>query len=402
MSANERTNLPESRRPRSPLARRAYVLIFVLGLATVVSSLGIAYIHANNTAMPAAMNRYYASRAQYLAESGFDLAKHYLLYPPSSVPFDGFWAGGNLISIDGGNDFTNVMVTKDPKHPLGYRVFSVGAANDSAGELRSKKGVQADVILPESNMWKFNYALLSSSAALSIPAAVTVRGNLHGNGSVTGMGNCTGDVSASLSATWPGGGPPTSVKSLQPTVTLPASTNSPYFTYTIRGKTYTAYEYTSNRMSASDALALNQIDMSATNPGRIIRTPNGNFRLQNGAQVDGTILVSGGNLEVELGIVVTARPNFPAVICTGNIEARGSGDGVSVTGAVICGGNITDKNNGNVVISVRGATVVGGSVIVNGKNSMAEFIWDADRSRFYNFETAGTREPATVLNWTEY
>lgn len=402
MSANERTSLIESSRPRSPLSRRAYVLIFVLGLATIACSLGIAFIHANNTAMPAAMNRYYASRAQYLAESGFDLAKHYLLYPPTSVPFDGFWTGGNLISIDGGNDFTNVMVTKDAKHPLGYRVFAVGAANDSAGELRSKKGVQADVILPSPNMWNINYALVGRAATLSIPTAVTVTGNLHGNGAVTGLGNCTGEVSASLTALWTGGGPPTSVKSLQPTVTLPQSANSPYLTYKIRGRTYTAYQYTANRMSATDAVALNQIDMSATNPGRVIQTPSGNFRIQNGAQVNGTILVTGGNLEFELGIVVTAQPNFPAVICTGNIEARGNGDGISATGAVICGGNITDKGNSGVLIRMQGATVVGGSLNISGKNSLAQFIWDADCSRFYNFEAASKREPITVLNWTEY
>jgi len=62
--------------------RRGYILIVVLGLTLLVTSLGIAFLEANSTAMPEAFNRLHAARAQYLAESGIHIASHYLIVPP--------------------------------------------------------------------------------------------------------------------------------------------------------------------------------------------------------------------------------------------------------------------------------------------------------------------------------
>ena len=62
--------------------RGAYILIVVLGLTAVVTTLGWAFLDAQSTVVPEAVNWVGAIRSQYLAESGIALA-------PTVAPFGG-------------------------------------------------------------------------------------------------------------------------------------------------------------------------------------------------------------------------------------------------------------------------------------------------------------------------
>ncbi|MBK8270843.1 MAG: hypothetical protein IPK83_22055 [Planctomycetes bacterium] len=398
LEATSKSNLVSVRRL---FLKRGYVLIMVLGLATLVSTLGIAFIEANSTAMPSANNRKHAARAQYLAESGVELAKHYLLYPPTTVAFDDFWRGGNNIAVDASSDFTSVSVTQHATLKDRFSIQSRGVALGYDGSVKGKKAVYAEVLLPPGNIWDFRRALLGKSATLSIPAGVAITGSVHGNGALTGSGTCTGEVSACLTALWLGGGPPTAVKSLAPAVAMPSASIAFYTTYSFRGKAYTAYLYDRSSMNASDAAAVNAIDMTATNPGRVILAKSGNFRLQNDAQLNGTLLVSGGRLELENNIQIVAQEGFPAVVCTAEMRTQANDNIVNITGPVICGDVITDNGKDRIDLTVRGVAITTNSPTITGTNSTMKFIWDARRSWLYNFESAPTRQPITVLSWRE-
>lgn len=380
--------------------RRAYVLILVLGLATVVSSLGIAYIEANSTAMPAASNRKFAARAQYLAESGVELAKHYLLYPPTTVAIDDYWRGGNNIAVDATSDFTSVAVAQHATIKDRFVISAAGVAKDVDGSVKGKKAVRAEVLLPPGNIWDLRHALVGKSATTSIPALVQINGNVHGNGALTGSGTCTGAVSACLTALWLGGGPPTSVTSLAPAVALPAASTTYYNTYTLRGTSYSAYLFDANQMTSADTTALNAIDMTTTNPGRVIRTRTGDFRMRAGTVLNGTLLVV-GKLEIDGAVQIVAHTGFPSIVCTGNIEATQANDTLTVTGPILCGGGILEQGKTRVNFTSNGAAVISDSLQITGTQSLFRFNWSTDRSWLYNFESAPTRQPITVLSWRE-
>ncbi|MFQ5429367.1 MAG: hypothetical protein ACE5E1_03565, partial [Phycisphaerae bacterium] len=286
-----------------PRRRRGYVLLLVLGIAAIVTSLGIAFLEANSTVMPEAANQFYGIRAQYLAESGVDIGTHFLMYPPTTVAPDSFWPGAAGIAIDATSDFTDISVIQDALDPERFVVTAVGVAHDPAGAVRGKRTITADVIRPVNNKWQIPYGLLGGT--MIVPATVTVQGDIHANGMLTGLGSCQGNVSAVGVATWTGSGPPASVTSGATPFTPPAPNPLVYGSYTINGTTYTAYAYAQAMMTSLDADALNAIDMSATNPGRIIIAPPGDFSLDSNAALNGTLVVN-GNLSLCGGATVTA------------------------------------------------------------------------------------------------
>ncbi len=390
---------PNLRARRSGSRRRAYILIAVLGISTVAASVGIAYLEANSTSIPEAENRYYAMRAQYVAGSGVELAKRYLLNPPDSVPMGDYWRGASNIAIDATSDSTSISVNAHATQKNRFRIVSQGRSL-SGSSTRGKKSVRAEVIVPPTEVWNLPFGLLAKST-ITIPSRARVVGNLHGNGAVTGLGYCNGAVSACGTALWLlGSGPPTSVRSLAPAQSAPAITLSKYKSYSLRGKTYTAYVWDSNSMDASQAAALNAISMTSTNPGRIIAVRDGNFRFNSDANFNGTILVS-GNLEFEPRVSVTAVVGFPGVVVTGDVVAQSNGSQLTVNGAAIVGGKLSDNNRSGARIGIRGSTVLTGSIEIQDSTSQVVLDWDPGRCWFYNFEQAATREPITVVRWTE-
>src|ERR1043166_4256202 len=99
--------------PSRPGARRAYILILVLGLTAVVTALGMSFINANGTAAIQGDNRYRSARAQYVSESGISVAAHYLMNPPTGVTFGDYWRGAASVAVDASSDFVNVQVAQD-------------------------------------------------------------------------------------------------------------------------------------------------------------------------------------------------------------------------------------------------------------------------------------------------
>src|SRR5437868_4593548 len=93
-------------------SRRAYILAVVLGLAAVMSAVGIAYLQANSTVMPESVNRYGALRAMYMAESGVAIANRYLMFPPTTVGLGSYWTGSTGLAVDTSNDRTDVTISQ--------------------------------------------------------------------------------------------------------------------------------------------------------------------------------------------------------------------------------------------------------------------------------------------------
>lgn len=378
--------------------RRGYILIVVLGLTAVVTTLGWAFLDAHSTVMPEAVNRMGATRAMYLAESGVDLATHYLMYPPTTVSAGDYWHGATGIAIDATSDYTDVSIAQDAVDPNLFKISAVGVAHDPDGTVRGKHSISAQAIVPPDNKWHIPYALLGTSS-LGFPVTGQAFGDIHAEGDLVGRGWCQGNVSATDSIWWLGTGPPASITEFADSFTAPSADPTLYAVYNANGTNHSAYNYSRNDMAKADADALNLVDMSATNPGRIIMVPSGVFLLKKDATLYGTLVVDGSLLIDNSGIQLLAVKGYPALVVAGDITFARNDSSVTIVGSVLCGGQIDDDKN-SALIQVRGACIVGGDFRSQQKDDTFRFIWDPMRSVFWNFEIT-ERQPITLLSWED-
>lgn len=391
--------------------RKGYILLAVLGIAVIVTALGLSFVESHSTAMPESVNRYGAMRALYLAESGVAIGSHFLMYPPTGVSPDQYYTGANNVAIDATSDYTDISVLRSDgwspaKTDLNlYRITATGVAKDPDGSIRGKRKVTAEVIVPAAGKWQIPHAAFFKQS-LTIPSPVKLYGNVHCNGLLTGaLGSwCNGKVSATGTALWLGSGPPTSVQSLAAGYTGPAGTLSKYQNYTIKGVSYSAYTgYTSNSyIASSNATALNAVDMSATNPGRFISCRSGDYSLYENTDLTGTLLVN-GKLDIKNAgsHIIRAVGGYPALVVTGDLKFSDDNAALTVIGSIIVGGKVDMNNKDNASIVVTGS-LIGGEIIDRTKsNQVVQFTWDTNRSTFWDVENTFTPQPLTVLNWKE-
>lgn len=390
--------------------RKGYILLAVLGIAVIVTALGLSFVESHSTAMPESVNRYGAMRALYLAESGVAIGTHFLMYPPTTVGYGQYYTGANNVAVDATSDYTNISVLRSDawtpaKTDLNlFRITATGVALDPDGSVRGKRKVTAEVVVPDGAKWRIPYAIIDPNTC-TIPAYVKIYGNVHANGSLTGaLGSfCNGQVTSSGLATWLGSGPPTSVLSAQPAYTPPAGTVSKYLNYTIKGKDYSAYTaFVSSQITSADAVALNAIDMSATNPGRIICCKSGTFKIRGNADLTGTLIVQ-GRLEIDDSgpHIIRAVDGFPALIVTGDIKFLNDDASLTILGSVICGGQFDCNNVRRLVCNITGSFVKSGPFSSVRSDNDIRFTWDTNRSTFWNLESTPTPQPINVLNWKE-
>ncbi|MFQ5411304.1 MAG: hypothetical protein ACE5EC_03375 [Phycisphaerae bacterium] len=382
---------------RGGRSRRAYILIVVLGLTLLVTSLGIAFLEANSTAMPEAFNRLHAARAQYLAESGIFIGAHYLMYPPTTVPAGQSWTGVMGLAIDTTLDYTDVSISPDINDNTLFTLTALGIAHDFDGNPKGQHQIVAQAILPDDPQILIPYGLLTSS--VDIPSTVEVLGDIHANSDLVGRGWCNGNVTATGLAVWSGTGPPISVISKAAPFPTPTIDPTGYETYRLKGVTYSAHLLSSTTLSGPDAAALNLTDMSATNPGRVILAP-GDLVFKANVQLTGTLVVV-GKLTLERGFALTAMPGFPALVVGGDIDFKHDNVAGTVVGSILCAGRIKDSNMKGILFDVTGACVTVGGFDLRRSNGSYRFTWDTSRATFWNFDKNAVREPITLLSWKE-
>lgn len=387
------------------MTRRGYILVFVLGVTTVVTALGLSYISANGTVMTQATNRYAATRAQYVAESGIGLAEHYLRYPPTTVPANAFFSGVTGLAIDETNDTVDIAVTaaSSPDH---YNITSSSTVRDALGTTQlAKKSITARVIIPPLPKWKIAQAVLAN-AAVNVPSGITIAGNLHSNVLVNGPllgGTCNGVVSAVGTAVWLAGGPPSAVQSLRPAVTCPPTTATLYQTYNILGQSYVAYSgFTQSSLTSGAATSLTTTLNAATNnPGRIVILPTGDVTLSANVNFTGCLVIQGNLTITGVTNTLTAVADYPALVVTGDIRSGAAPATLTVTGPVVCGGKITDNGRINSNLQFNGAVIAHGGIERTGSGSTLQFTWSSAGSTFWDFARSAQADPFTRLTWQE-
>jgi hypothetical protein len=346
------------------------------------------------------VNRYGAARAQYLAESGIEIGVHFLMYPPTSVPPGSYWHGASGIAIDATSDYTNVGVLQDVTDSHLFTLTAVGVSHHPDGSVRGKHKILVELARPPNGKWYLPYALIGS-VLLNVPSTVEVYGDLHVNGSLLAQCWCRSDVTATEGITWAGTGPPASITPFSGAVTVPPVDATLYAAYAIRGNNYTAYTgWPKPEILAVEAVNLNALDWSVTNPGRIILPPVGSFTLHQNVQINGTLVVQGDLIVDGLGVLIVAETGYPALVVTGDIVLLNDGTAMRVEGAVLCGGRVSDVGYA-IGIEAHGPFMAGGGFDTAGGDDLIRLFDDPVRRAFWNLAISGEVRPVTLLSWTE-
>lgn len=402
-------------RAKRPGRRRGYILVAVLALAALATSLGVSFLEAHSTAMPEAMNYRAQVRAQYIADSGAAMAAHFLTYPPTTVPVGQFWTGQASVSLDGSPDLLDVAVTQSKTDPNRYEVLSVGRAKDPDGSVRAKRLITAEVVAPVTEKWTFSQALIDRDV-LNVISRVFVTGSVHANGnidihagsSISGGVSATGTIRKELMLNiftnmCLAAGFTCNTQAIK----IPTGAAAKYQNHVVNGRYASAHDYDQyNRttMNKSNADALNAINMSVTNPGRLISYTKGALTLSAASstlRVNGGLIVSGGDLVINQPgtYEFVAEEGYPALVLSGSLRVNSSNAIVRIVGPALIVGDLDLDGRNNVTVEIMGTLIKTGTFANIKSDSSFNLTWTSARSWLWDVEAAP--KPFTVLSWRE-
>lgn len=376
-----------TRRPR-----RGMALIMVLLVVSFACVMGMGMLSSSAIQGQMAYSSQLSAKAEYLAESGANLAMYYLQYPDKSPKAwsDPFWTGGNNISLGDSVD-GSVSITIERLATTGfqatYKITSTGSI--SRGGQSYARVITANVVVDYE--FKVDTAAAFAGSYIRLPARTSFTiGGAKSNGNI--------DLDPGALITGPiialGGNVMAlpnfiQLQSSQP-LAIPSQENGGvdldrYLNYTWNGNVYQADNITS-QISGGILSGLPPA-ASAGNPAHVYYY-DGNLTLQ-GAIISGTLIVRGGRVNIRGSIPSVITPSIglssslPALMVGKDINVNGInarlqvtglvwteegvsfgattlGTRVSITGAAIFGTKAKDLNTtsfGNVMITYTPANV---------------------------------------------
>ena len=368
-------------------------LLLVVAVLAVAAALGWVMLSGTVLQNRAGANQLRLSTADYLAESGLNLALYYLQHSDRapSLNASGYWGGtgGDIAIASGVAGTVNVTVTQDATDPWSYEIVSVAKAGNYADTKITKTTGARVYVRNEYQITKaaafnndvkvMNYMTVIgdvwSSKQLSINTAFPA-GSIQGVGyckTPAGTGLPTGGFKGVPAAGWPG----------------PSGTNdlNMYSTYSISDVTYSC------DTTAATSLSSITFNPTASNPAGVIYKDASSGALTLGANtvINGTLVVK-GNLTINgPGIVITAQPNFPALIVTGTLTLNQSNNSLTVNGVCYVGNTIKSSGSApplpanSTTFAVNGAllggTTGGASVNTLSYNVYATVKYDATKAK---------------------
>jgi hypothetical protein len=324
--------------------------MLVVAVVALASILGLVMLSTATLANRASANQGRMFSADYLAQSGVNLAMYYLQYPDrapaAQVNASGYWGGtsGDIAISSAVQGTVNVTVTRDASDSWTYEVVSTGTA-----------GVQSDTAISRTtgariyvrNEYQAHYA---AAANIDFNAkGFTITGDVYSNKnlslqmeairptSVTGVGHCKTKTSgagyATPSGSWdivtnpPYGSPSSGDLNL-------------YKTYKVIDVTYNCDTIPAATTSLTGTLGVVTKTSSASNPAGIWYrdgAAGGTFTLNDSVTINGTLVIDGDLTINGANIVITPNAGYPGLIVTGNLKINQALRSITVNGSTYVG-----------------------------------------------------------------
>ena len=378
-------------------------LLLVVAVVAMAAVLGFALLSGATLQTRAAGNANHAAQADYLAESGINLAVHYLQHPEKapSLNAGGYWSGtgGDLAIGSEGAMAINVSVARDATDVWTYEINSTGKVGPAGERQITRTGFSRATVVSE---YQLKYAT-AATAALTLYPRTTITGDVLSNNGVTLKvgAQVTGNALTPLLSLDVGYlNPPANPPVPSNTVGAPAVGDvNKYATYAYQGGTGTADTIPAGVTSLPNVLA--PMVPSAANTANVW-VSEGNMTLNNNVVIPGTLVVK-GNLTINgLGIVITPKAGMPGVIVTNTLQVNQPKKVATISGVVYVG--VTLKSNGvpllpadASILNINGGLLLGGAVtpITNNYNVVTNVKLDPNFSKAPDLSTTG-RVPVGV------
>ena len=317
-------------------ARGGIALLAVLMIVMVITVMALGFLSRSDVELACGENMVMRTQMDYLAESGLEHARGLILNPQDIGSED--WIATAQQLVAGSDDYYDVNVVK-----LGERNYEIicEAYRQKAGDRIGRSSLEAELRLDPCIVY---WAGLDTT----VWPQMTINGDVYCGGNLTNNGDINGDVFAigTIGGTNPQG---------QKKPAAEANVIWPNLAVTDFEPTY--------YIGSTSYLAQQIIDVNIPTPSNLtgvwyrigdVNMP-GNVTVNGTVVVDGTLRISGVNN------VITAKPNFPALLVTGQVVME-DGSALVVTGLAQIDQQITaDPNATSASIQV-----IGGLFIANG------------------------------------
>ena len=381
------------------LARRRRGVVLLLVLCALAVAGIIAYTVLATASLEAQSSAYArtALRAESMAESGVNLAMHYLLQPEDSPVAlttgafgDKHYPGQSNIAM--GDDSFSVSVVNVAAAT--YRIESTGKSRDSDGNICERK-LQVRVV--GVGEWKARGALHYANA-LQLAANVTVTGNVvtastfNLGGVVTGLKLASNYLSHSGDPSWEPSPSPPEV-AVPPFATLSlvraVAENEGWYVY---NNTRCQVDYIFSSTLSSPPVA------SASNAGGVF-VYLGSAPLTLGgaaaAQFNGTLIVKQANLVLSQSWTFSPKAKMPALLVSGTTSFSSGTGKLKVNGVYYCGNSFASSSSSTVnPVVVNGATLcatTSGSSFGSGVTGGISLVFDAAKADVPDLTRQGIR-----------
>jgi len=323
-------------------ARGGIALLAVLMIVMVITVMALGFLSRSNVELACGQNMVMRTQMDYLAESGLEHARG-LVLNPQDVAAE-YWTGEPLQQLVAGSaDYYDLVVVRDDTDPTDRcnYIIDCNSYRLSSGERIGRSNLRATLRLdPAIAYW--------AGSDTTVWPQMTLNGDVYCGGSLTNNGDINGDVFAigTIGGTNPQGQKKPAAEADVIWPNLAVADFEP--TYYIGSTSHSAQQIIDVNIPTATSLAGVWYRIGDVNiPGNV--TVNGTL------VVDGMLRISGVNN------VITAEPNFPALLVTGQVVME-DGSALVVRGLAQIDQQIrADPNATSASIQV-----IGGLFVANG------------------------------------
>jgi hypothetical protein len=382
--------------------RRGIALLMVMAVVGLAACLGYAMLAGASLQNMASANQQKLISADYLAESGTNIAMYYLANPPAGVSVNGFWSGtsGTMMLPNGLDATYSISVSRvGSSWSTTYDIVSTASVGgDSPVQRQSGARVYVNVEYPVKEaavQVNNNVTFLQNT---TITGDVYVEKNLALRNIALPYPTIAGKGYCKTSTTGIGYGMPTGgFKSLPSDSRATPSNNeiNLYTKYVSGGVEYTTPEIPKPTGDLTGTAGVTTKGPTAgSNPDGVYfydAKTNGTLVLGNDFSVEGTLVVD-GDLQIKgRNISITPKSGYPALIVTGTLEIFHPSNGLTTHGTTYVGTAL--KQSGTLGSLVNASTFTVNGALMFGSTTSTPVPTGFNVKTTINYQSAKAKAP---------
>jgi hypothetical protein len=395
----------QPRGSRSPARdRRGVALVLVIAVVAFASIMGMAILSASSLQAQVKGTTVRGADAQYLAESGVNVALYYLMHPENapSLNGDGYYPGQSDLALGSDvNGTVTITVSKVSGLNDTYDVTATGSAGPNP-DSRTTRGLTVRAYVPSTFVID---KAASFGGNFTVVGDMTVNGDVRADGTVTVSGTVNGSVSATGSnATW-------STNPAYPTRAVPAVSQINLYATLSTGSPFYAYQDSNGNTligtpQVLGASVTGTLTPAVNNPMNVWYTDD-DLTLGD-CTINGTIFARGAGRKVTIAgdVIISARSGMPALLVNSNILWPGTGTPKSLTvdGLLWTSGAFMSSSGTahHCATTVNGALMMASSTprIHSSYSGTVDVTYNASKVTLPDFCSADkTPQSVTILKW---